>query len=166
MVNAREASSSDRPRPSRATDDRGATTTELAVLMPAVIVVIMMIFQVAMFWHAKQAADVAAEEAVEAAQLATATAADGTAGANTILGQAGNLRNATVTVTRLPEMGVEDSTSTSMPLRFDHWPPVMLEHSSRSPGWIWVFSYWPEAMVIVVGLPACTLSMSTLCSGS
>ena len=114
MVNAREASSSDRPRPSRATDDRGATTTELAVLMPAVIVVIMMIFQVAMFWHAKQAADVAAEEAVEAAQLATATAADGTAGANTILGQAGNLRNATIAVDRNTATGIVTVTVTGV----------------------------------------------------
>ena len=112
MVNAHEALSSDRPRPSRATGDRGATTTELAVLMPAVIIVIMMIFQVAMFWHAKQAADVAAEEAVEAAQLATATAADGTAGSNTILGQAGNLRNATIDVDRNTATGIVTVTVT------------------------------------------------------
>lgn len=102
----------DRPRPGRITNDRGATTTELAVIMPAVIVVIMMIFQVAMFWHAKQAADVAAEEAVEAAQLATATAADGTAGANTILGQAGNLRNAIIDVDRNTATGIVTVTVT------------------------------------------------------
>lgn len=84
----------------RCRDERGVTSTEVAVLMPAVIIVILFVFQVALFWHAKQAADVAAEEAVEAAQLATATAADGFGGADAILGQAGNLRNATVTVDR------------------------------------------------------------------
>ena len=60
--------------------------------MPVMLIVVMLVFQVALFWHAKQAADVAAEEAVDAAQLATATEADGYAGADTILGQAGNLR--------------------------------------------------------------------------
>ncbi len=68
--------------------------------MPAVLTLIMLIFQVGLFWHAKQAADVAAEEAVEAAQLAAASEADGLAGANTILGQAGNLKNVIVTVDR------------------------------------------------------------------
>lgn len=68
--------------------------------MPAVLVLIMLIFQVGLFWHAKQAADVAAEEAVESAQLVAASEADGLAGANSILGQAGNLRNVVVTVDR------------------------------------------------------------------
>lgn len=68
--------------------------------MPAVLILIMLIFQVGLFWHAKQAADVAAEEAVESAQLAAASEADGLAGANSILGQAGNLQNVVVTVDR------------------------------------------------------------------
>ncbi len=81
-------------------DDAGVTSTEVAVLMPAIIVVIMMVFQVGMFWHAKQSADVAAEEAVESAQVATATDVDGYDGAATILSQAGNLRNAEITINR------------------------------------------------------------------
>lgn len=81
-------------------DDAGVASTEVAVLMPAIIVVIMMVFQVGMFWHAKQSADVAAEEAVEAAQVATATETDGYDGAATILSQAGNLRNAEITINR------------------------------------------------------------------
>jgi len=76
------------------------TSTEVAIIMPAIIVVILFIFQIALFWHAKQAADVAAEEAVEAAQIADGTVADGHTGANTVLGQAGNLRNAVVIVDR------------------------------------------------------------------
>lgn len=80
--------------------------------MPAMILVIMMVFQVGMFWHAKQAADVAAEEAVEAAQLADAPEADGYGGASTILGQAGNLRNAVVSVDRNDAAGTVTVTIT------------------------------------------------------
>ena len=82
------------------------TSTEVAIVMPAMIIVILFVFQIALFWHAKQAADVAAEEAVDAAQVAAATAADGYAGADTILGQAGNLRNASVTAS-YPGMSAE-----------------------------------------------------------
>ncbi len=85
---------------SRLGDEAGVTSTEVAVIMPALIIVIMMVFQIGMFWHAKQSADVAAEEAVEAAQVATATEADGYSGAATILGQAGNLRDVVVIVDR------------------------------------------------------------------
>lgn len=80
--------------------EAGIASTEVAIVMPAVLVLIMLIFQVGLFWHAKQAADVAAEEAVESAQLVAASEADGLAGANSILGQAGNLRNVVVTVDR------------------------------------------------------------------
>ena len=80
--------------------EAGIASTEVAIVMPAVLVLIMLIFQVGLFWHAKQAADVAAEEAVESAQLAAASEADGLAGANSILGQAGNLQNVVVIVDR------------------------------------------------------------------
>ena len=88
------------------------TSTEVAIVMPAILIVILFVFQIAMFWHAKQAADVAAEEAVDAAQVSTATAADGHAGANTILGQAGNLRDVVVTVDRNPATGLVTATVT------------------------------------------------------
>jgi len=80
--------------------EAGIASTEVAIVMPSVLVLIMLIFQVGLFWHAKQAADVAAEEAVESAQLAAASESDGLAGANSILGQAGNLENVVVTVDR------------------------------------------------------------------
>ena len=80
--------------------------------MPAVLMLIMLIFQVGLFWHAKQAADVAAEEAVESAQLAVASEADGLSGANAILGQAGNLRNVVVTVDRNVGTGLVTVTIT------------------------------------------------------
>ena len=76
------------------------TSTELAVLMPVLIVLVLLPMQFALWWHGKQAADTAAEECVEAAQVIGAdVAADGTAGAQTILGQAGNLRDVTISST-------------------------------------------------------------------
>lgn len=80
--------------------DRGAAATELAVLMPVLILLVLLPVQVGLWWHAKQAAETAAEEALDAAQVATATSADGHAGAHAILGEAGNLRNVTVDVNR------------------------------------------------------------------
>lgn len=92
----------DRPsqRSARLSGEAGVTSTEVAIVMPIVLVLIMLIFQVGLFWHAKQSADVAAEEAVEAAQLADATEQDGVAGAEAILDQAGNLRDARISVDR------------------------------------------------------------------
>ena len=84
----------------RGDPDRGAVATELAVLMPVLILLMLVPVQVGLWWHAKQAAQVAAEEAVDAAQTLDGTAADGTAGAQAILGQAGNLSNAHIDVNR------------------------------------------------------------------
>ena len=83
--------------------ERGATATELAVLMPVLILLVLLPVQVGLWWHAKQAAEIAAEEALDAAQVAGATSADGQAGALAILGQAGNLDQVTVDVTRTAE---------------------------------------------------------------
>lgn len=80
-------------------DDAGITSTEIAVLMPVLLVLVLLPMQFALWWHAKQAADLAAEEAVEAAQVAEAAAVDGQAraGALAVLSEAGNLTNVTVT---------------------------------------------------------------------
>lgn len=71
--------------------------------MPVLILLVLLPVQVGLWWHAKQAAETAAEEALDAAQVDGATAADGQGGANAILGSAGNLRDVTVTVDRGPE---------------------------------------------------------------
>ncbi len=85
----------------RARNEDGVTSTELAVLMPALIVLVLLPMQFALWWHAKQSADVAAEECVEAAQVIGADViADGVGGARTILSQAGNLTGVTITPTR------------------------------------------------------------------
>lgn len=68
--------------------------------MPVLILLVLLPVQVGLWWHAKQAAESAAEEALDAAQIAAASAADGERGAHAILGQAGNLENVSVTVVR------------------------------------------------------------------
>ena len=68
--------------------------------MPVLILLVLMPIQVGLWWHAKPAAEVAAEEAVNAAVIANATATDGQQGAAAILDHAGNLRDVTVNVTR------------------------------------------------------------------
>ena len=92
--------------------EAGVTSTEVAIVMPAMIIVMLMVFQVALFWHSKQAADLATEEAVDAAQVASATEADGYDGANAILSQAGNLRDARVSVSRDQASGLVTATVT------------------------------------------------------
>ena len=83
--------------------ERGATATELAVLMPVLILLVLLPVQVGLWWHAKQAAEIAAEEALDAAQVTGATTIDGEIGAQAILGQAGNLEDVTIIVTKTPE---------------------------------------------------------------
>jgi Flp pilus assembly protein TadG len=70
----------------------------MAVIMPVLIVLVLLPIHVALWWHAKQVADLAAEEAVDAAQVEGAAAEDGKAAAEALLRQAGHLENVTVTV--------------------------------------------------------------------
>ena len=78
----------------------GLTSTELAVIMPVLIMLILVPFQVALWWHADQIADAAAREAVDAAQVVTATEEDGIRAAAWFLNAAGNITEPQVTVTR------------------------------------------------------------------
>ena len=68
--------------------------------MPVLILLVLTPVQVGLWWHGKQAAEVAAEEAANAAVVANATLADGQQAAAAILDHAGNLRDVTVHVTR------------------------------------------------------------------
>ncbi len=81
----------------------GLTSTELAVIMPVLIALVLVPFQVALWWHADQIADAAAREAVDAAQVVTATEEDGIRAAEWFLDAAGNITQPQVTVTRTTE---------------------------------------------------------------
>ncbi|HEY9564997.1 MAG TPA: TadE family protein [Nocardioides sp.] len=78
------------------------TTIQVAILFPAVLFWIMLIVQYGLWWHAKQVANAAAAEAVDAAQISTGTARDGEDAAASYVAQSGNLDNLTITVTREP----------------------------------------------------------------
>lgn len=83
-------------------DQRGMTTIQVAVLFPVVLFWIMLIVQYGLWWHAKQVANAAAAEAVDAAQVSSGTARGGEDAARSYLAQSGNLSNITVTVSREP----------------------------------------------------------------
>jgi Flp pilus assembly protein TadG len=86
----------------RGRGDAGMTTTQVAVLFPAVLFWLMLIVQYGLWWHAKQVANAAAAEAVDAAQVQAGTAAEGESAAASFLAQSGNLADVTITVDRGP----------------------------------------------------------------
>ena len=94
--------------------EAGLTSTELAVVMPVLIALILVSFQVALWWHAKQVADGAAREALDAAQVETATEAAGEAAARRFLNVAGNIAAPQVSVTRSTEAALLNTTSGTM----------------------------------------------------
>ncbi|GAA2748205.1 TadE family protein [Kitasatospora cinereorecta] len=71
--------------------DAGVMTLSLAIVLPAVIAVIMLVVQAALWWYASQAALTAAREGVEAGRIRDATAADGPDRARDFLGRVGEL---------------------------------------------------------------------------
>jgi hypothetical protein len=95
------------------------TSTELAVLMPVVIALVLVPFQVGLWWHATQVAHAAAQEAVDAAQVAASTEADGVAAATWFLDQAGNLTNPDITVTRTADTVTVEVTGVAPRLLFN-----------------------------------------------
>ena len=84
----------------RRKDEDGLTSTELAVIMPVLIALVLVPFQIALWWHADQIADAAAREAVDAAQVATATEEDGIRAAEWFLDAAGNITEPQVAVAK------------------------------------------------------------------
>lgn len=68
--------------------------------MPVLLVLVLLPMQFALWWHAKQAADLAAEEGVDAAQVVEVSDVEGQAraGVSSVLSEAGNLRDVTVSV--------------------------------------------------------------------
>lgn len=76
------------------------TTTQVAVVFPALLFWIMLIVQFGLWYHAKQVADAAAAEAADAAQVVGATDLDGETAADAVLAQSGNLHDVTIEVDR------------------------------------------------------------------
>ncbi len=84
--------------------DTGMTTSQVAILFPAVLLWLMLIVQYGLWWHAKQVANAAAAEAVDVVQIPTASTASGETAARDFLAQSGNLTDIAVTVKRTPAL--------------------------------------------------------------
>ena len=77
---------------SRDSHEAGSSTTELVLLMPVVLLLIMLIVQFGLWLHAQQIAAAAAQEGLVAAQAEFGTSAAGRDRATSFLTEAGGLR--------------------------------------------------------------------------
>ncbi|MEV8015272.1 TadE/TadG family type IV pilus assembly protein [Streptomyces sp. NPDC086554] len=57
--------------------DRGAASTQLVLVVPALLLIALLVVQFALLWHARHIAQYAAERALAAARVEDGTAADG-----------------------------------------------------------------------------------------
>jgi Flp pilus assembly protein TadG len=78
----------------------GSATTELVLLMPVVLLLVLLIVQFGLWLHARQVATAAAQEGLVAAQVETGTAAAGHDRAVAFLTRAGGLREVRVDAAR------------------------------------------------------------------
>ena len=88
---------------SRPRDDApqaGSSTTELVLLMPVVLLLVMLVVQFGLWLHAQHVATAAAQEGLVAAQVESGTSAAGHSRAETFLAEAGGLREAQVDAAR------------------------------------------------------------------
>lgn len=86
-------------------DDRGAVSTELAVAIPLVMLLILLIAQFAVWTHATHVAQAAASQALSATRVVGGTTATGHDAARAVLTQLGDgvLKGGHADVTRGPE---------------------------------------------------------------
>ena len=82
----------------RCSGEEGLTSTQVAVMMPALLFWIMLTVQYGLWFHAKQVAGAAAAEAVDVAQVPGVSATRAEAVARSFLAQSGNLRNAEIEI--------------------------------------------------------------------
>ena len=78
--------------------EEGLTSTQLAVVMPALLFWIMLIVQYGLWFHAKQVAAGAAAEAIDVAQVPGRPPAQAEGAARSFLAQSGNLDGVSVEV--------------------------------------------------------------------
>lgn len=69
----------------KASDEQGQATTEVVLLVPALLFLIMAVIQFGLWYHAQHVVLAAAQEGVRAARVESGTAADGQARAEEIL---------------------------------------------------------------------------------
>ncbi|WP_406692798.1 TadE/TadG family type IV pilus assembly protein [Saccharopolyspora sp. ID03-671] len=99
-------------------DERGAVTAELVLAVPALLLLILLIAQFAIWAHATHIAQAAASQALSAARVQGASSTDGHAEAAAVLNQlgAGPLKNPHAIVNRGPEQSTVEITGQAAPV--------------------------------------------------
>lgn len=77
----------------RAREDAGITSLEMVILYPIILLVVLGMFQVALYWHTANAAEAAAERGVDVGQVAGGDPTAAAAAAEQLLDAATQLRN-------------------------------------------------------------------------
>ena len=93
-------------RPGRGPSERGAASTQLVLITPVLILMVMLIIQFGLWYHGSHVAIAAAQEGARAARLEGGSAAAGEERARTFLGALGQdvVGEARVVATRGPEV--------------------------------------------------------------
>ena len=83
-------------------DESGSAATELVVIMPAVMLLIMLVIQFALYYHGANVATAAAQDAVRAARVEAGSVGAGRNRADALLARSGSgtLQGAQVSVSR------------------------------------------------------------------
>ena len=84
-------------------DDSGATTVEVAVLLPLMLLLVMAVVQVGLWFHVRAVMTTAANKAVDASRADAATAADGEQAAAEFLTHTAARDDVAIDVERGPE---------------------------------------------------------------
>lgn len=86
-------------KPARNRSDRGSLSLEMAILMPAVFLIVFGVVQGAVWYHARTVATAAANQAAASARAEGASSSEGTAAAEAILSRNSDvLRGSSVSV--------------------------------------------------------------------
>jgi Flp pilus assembly protein TadG len=91
-------------------EEDGVIASQLAVLMPALLLLIMLAVQFGLWAHATQLARAAADEAAYIAALPDSTDTAGQIAATGLLAQAGHLADVRIDIDRTPELVVATVT--------------------------------------------------------
>lgn len=85
--------------------DGGAVTTEMVIVMPVLLTLVLLLAQATVWWHALHIAQTTATHALAVTRTDNGTTAEGEEDAVQVLGQLGHgpLRDVRVTVTRTPD---------------------------------------------------------------
>jgi Flp pilus assembly protein TadG len=84
-------------------DEDGVIASQLAILMPALLLLIMLAVQFGLWAHASQLARAAADEAAYIAALPDSTDTAGQIAASSLLAQAGHLADVRIDIDRTPD---------------------------------------------------------------